>query len=145
MFLKLHKTFKVTLFFKIYLCYIYSPVQSVLFTVFRTDSVEKINIWVSTGEYPSPGRLKSAYSASEKSLNIEKNCVASCVVCVSSLRCCGDCDCFFFLLYSLFNYYTFQLKKIKGLTRLHGCTGFSVSSFFMRNQVILSQGEVPYC
>ena len=35
--------------------------QSVLFTVFRTDSVEKINIWVSTRENLSPGRLKSAY------------------------------------------------------------------------------------
>ena len=57
----------LSLTFKIYLCYIYSLVQSVLFTVFRTDSVEKINIWVSTRENLSPGRLRSAYSATENS------------------------------------------------------------------------------
>ena len=59
--------------------------QSVLFTVFRTDSVEKINIWVSARDNLSPGRLKSAYSATENSKNIEKNRVASCVVCVLCL------------------------------------------------------------
>ena len=55
--------------------------QSVLLTVFRTDSVEKINIWVSMRENLSPGRLKSAYSARI----LKKSRVASCIVCVLSL------------------------------------------------------------
>ena len=60
--------------------------QSVLFTVFRTDSVETINILASTREYLSSGRPKSAYSATENSQNIErKKRVASCVVCVMCL------------------------------------------------------------
>ena len=47
-----------------------------LLTVFRADSIEKINIW----------GAKSAYSATENSYNIEKkNHVASCVACVLCL------------------------------------------------------------
>ena len=77
----------VFLSFKIYLCYIYSLVQSVLFTVFRTDSVEKIYIWVSTRENLSSSRLKSAYSATENSWNIErkKSCCKLCCLCFVSL------------------------------------------------------------
>ena len=59
--------------------------QIVLFTVFRTDSVEKINIWVSTRENLSSSRLISAYSATENSYNIKKNRVASRVACVLCL------------------------------------------------------------
>ena len=54
--------------------------QSVLFTVLRTDSVEKIIIWVATRETLPPDRLKAAYSATENSYN-----TANCVVCVLCL------------------------------------------------------------
>ena len=53
--------------------------QSVLLTVFRADSVEKY-----MGR-DALGRLKSAYSATENSYNIEKNRVASCIACVLCL------------------------------------------------------------
>ena len=60
--------------------------KSVLFTVFRTDLIEKINLLVSTLENLSSDRLKSVYSATENSSIIEKkNRVASCVVCVLCL------------------------------------------------------------
>ena len=115
--------------------------QSVLFTVFRTDSVEKINIWVSTRENLSPGRLKSACSA-QRIARILKKIVLQVVLsvfCVSSSPCCGLVwrlrSCFFFKSYSLSDYYTFQLTKIKGLIRLYDCAGFSVSSFFTCNLV----------
>ena len=60
--------------------------QSVLFTVFNTDSVEKIKKYGSKRENLSSGRLKSAYSATEISYNIEiKSCCKLYCFCFVSL------------------------------------------------------------
>ena len=58
--------------------------QSVLFTVFKADSVE-ISNYKYMGRDAS-GRLKSAYSATENSYNIEKkSCCKLCCLCFVSL------------------------------------------------------------
>ena len=64
---------------------------NVLFTVFKTDSVQKINIWAAKRENLSSGRQKKAYSATESSYSIKKIVllVVLPVFCVSSSRCCG--------------------------------------------------------
>ena len=105
-----------------------------LFTVFNTDSVEKIKKYGSTRENLFSGRLKSAYSATETSYNIEKNRVASCVVFVLCLflTVLWVCLASAIVVFSSHTHYC-QLAKIKALIRLHGCTGCSVRSFFACN------------
>ena len=67
------------------------------------------------------GRLKSAYSATENSYNIEKkSCCKLCCLCFVALPhgavgLSGVCHRVIFKLYSLPDYYTFQLTKIKAL------------------------------
>ena len=61
--------------------------QSVLFTVFRTDSVEKINIWVSARENLSPGRLNqhTQLQIIARILKKKKTCCKLCCLCFVSL------------------------------------------------------------
>ena len=66
------------------------------------------------------GRLKSAYTATENSYNIEKKRVASCVACVlclflTVLWACLESAIVVFSSHSLYDYYTLQLTKIKAL------------------------------
>ena len=94
--------------------------------------------------------LKSTYTATENSYNIEKIVlqVVLPVFCVSSSRCCGfvwSLPSWYFIAILFSDYYTFQLTKIKALIRLHGCAGCSVPSFFACNQVRFPRSEVPYC
>ena len=113
--------------------------QSVLFTVFRTDSVEKINIWVATRENLSSGRLKSAYSATENSYNIEKDRVASCVACLLCL--------FLTVLWStimVFSSHThflttiiFPVNNNKALIRLHRFSHVTKSGFLEARSLIV--------
>ena len=85
------------------------------------------------------GRLKSAYSATEISYNIEKkSCCKMCCLCFVSLPhgavgLSGVCHRGIFQPYSLYDYFTFQLTKIKALIRMQGCAGCSVPSFFACN------------
>ena len=96
------------------------------------------------------GRLKSAYSATENSYNIEKNRVASCVACIlclflTVLWVCLGSAIVVFSSHPLYDYYTFQLTKKMALIRLQGCAGCSVSSFVACNLVRFPRGEVAYC
>ena len=102
-----------------------------LLTVFNTDTVEKIKQYGSTRKNLSSGRLKSAYSATETSYNIEKNRVASCIAFVLCLflTVLWVCLASAIVVFSSHTHYS-QLAKLKALIRLHGCTGCSVSSFF---------------
>ena len=84
-------------------------------------------------------RLKSAYSATENSYNIEKKSFCKlCCLCFAShphgaVGLSGVCHRGIFQPYSLYDYYTFQFTKIKALIRLQGCAGCSVSSFVTCN------------
>ena len=103
--------------------------QSVLFKVSRTDSVEKIIIWVATRENLPPDRLKAAYSATEN-IYYTANCVV-CVLCLflAVLWVYLESSIMVFTSHIHFLIY-FPVNKIKPLIRMHGCAGCSVLSFF---------------
>ena len=91
--------------------------QSVLFTVFRTDSAEKINIWVATREI-SLWVGKNQHTQLQRLARILKiSCCDLCCSCLCSLSLprgavgwSGVCDRGIF--WSLSNYYILQLTRI---------------------------------